>query len=112
MPDEESSGPTLRFAFPVQDPRSRMSASLNVCFHGAGDLSALTEDQFLRLGCLCLVHQLPVASLREAASQLSQMWEFYSRPPTLSQPVLPSKSVPVIMGPAVIRPIFSVTEED
>jgi hypothetical protein len=65
-----------------------------------------------RLLCHGLVQRLPEDALPEAVESLSEMYKFY-RQPFLQQPVLPAPtSIPVRMGPAIVRPVFPVTEEE
>jgi hypothetical protein len=82
-------------------------------FHlfGTSDRIELSEEVQTRMFCHALVHWLPDRALAEAAESLSDMYTFYSTPVPQRLPLPHIASVPVEVGPTVVRPVFPLSEE-
>jgi hypothetical protein len=89
------------------------SPSLLVGLHlfDTTDAVEIPEPLLSRLLCHALVQMLPEAGLPEAVESLSDMVQFYQNPPPAYRLLPHGPSVPIQIGPPVVRPVFPVTEE-
>lgn len=97
-------------------PASRGASTSRIYFgfHVIGTTANLdlSRGEQVRLLCHALIQRLDERGLGEAVESLVDMVRFFDAPPSVQRTLPTGPASPVKVGPAVVRPVCPVAEDD